>query len=426
MYRKILNKKTNKHRSAPKSNISSYIIFAGAKYPRYLECHKVSNPNKPLLIKKKSNMKNLLPIIAFVFIIVSSFAQPSAYQKVMGKALISLGAAESSEDLQKVGNQFQRIANQMPNEWLPLYYQSLALCRQSYEETKKGDELADEAQRVLDLATPLAKEPTDKSELKTLQGMIYIAKLIVDPMSRGQLYSAMSGEAYQEALQLNPTNPRARLMSIRSKMGAAQFFKQDLTPFVKAAQLLVDEWDNFKPVSRLHPNWGREMAKSMAKQDIKSEKTDVNEAKPATPDTKPVSKAKPVRIIENTPSPGIEPMTQEGFTISFTIIGLHSNKGRILVELLDANKNSVENKTVIVQNKQAKVQFVGLKAGIYAMKFFHDENEDGKMNFGFMHIPKEGYGYANDARGKMGPPDFKETTFEVDADVNMTVTTKYH
>ncbi|HHB78249.1 MAG TPA: hypothetical protein ENK85_03325, partial [Saprospiraceae bacterium] len=67
-------------------------------------------------------MKNLLAIFIFVFMIASyAFTQPSAYQKAMGRALGALGQAETTEDLQKAGNQFQRISTQMPNEWLPYY-----------------------------------------------------------------------------------------------------------------------------------------------------------------------------------------------------------------------------------------------------------------------------------------------------------------
>ena len=359
-------------------------------------------------------MKNLLVVFALIFFASCSFGQPTPYQKAMGKALGTLGAAETSEALQQASNQFQRIAKLKPNEWLPYYYQALALGRMSFRDPKRGDELADEAQRVLDLAKPLATEAKDKAEIKTMQGMIYTAKLVVDPMSRGQLYSAMAGKAYQEALQLDPTNPRAKLMSIQGKMGAAQFFKQDLTPYINETKELLTKWDDFKPTSRLHPSWGKEMAEQI-----------VASKKGPAPKTEESQKS-PEKVMEKTTEPTAQPSNKEGNTVSVVITGLRNNDGVILITLQDANKKVVERKKVNIEHNKAIVQFDGLASGKYAIKYIHDENADGKLNAGFMGIPKEGYGFANDARGSMGPPDFEKTTFSVAADVNMTLKTKYH
>jgi len=358
-------------------------------------------------------MKNLIAIFAFIIFTAScSFAQPSPYQKAMGKALGVLGSAETSEDLQKASNQFQRISSLKPKEWLPYYYQSLALARMSFRDKERGDELADEAQRILDLAKPLATVAKDKAEVKALQGMVYTAKLVVDPMSRGQLYSAMSGKEYQEALQLDSTNPRAKLMSIQGKMGAAQFFKQDIAPFIKETKELLSKWDRFKPTSRLHPTWGREMAQQI-----------VASQKGASPEN---TETQPEKVMENTAKSTIQPSNKEGNSLTVTIKGLRNNKGMVLVTLQDGNKNIVERKTVSIANNKANVQFDGLPEGKYAVKYFHDENLDGKLNSGFMGIPKEGYGFGNDARGSMGPPDFEKTTFSVSSDMSLTLKTKYH
>ena len=359
-------------------------------------------------------MKNLVAIFSLFFFASCSFAQPTAYQKAMGKALSTLGTAETSESLQQASNQFQRISKLKPNEWLPYYYQALALGRMSFRDQKRGDELADEAQRILDLAKPLVIEAKDEAEIKTLQGMIYTAKLVVDPMSRGQLYSAMSGKEYQEALQLDPTNPRAKLMSIQGKMGAAQFFKQDLAPFIEETKVLLTKWDDFKPTSRLHPSWGREMAEQI----VASKKG------PAPREAEAPSVEK--TAVEKPTSPAKSSNDEKGFTVSVTVTGLRNNDGVVQVVLQDADKKVIVRKKVTIENKEASIQFDGLAAGKYAIKYIHDENLDGKLNSGFMGIPKEGFGFANDARGSMGPPAFKDTMFSVSADTSMTLKTKYY
>lgn len=328
----------------------------------------------------------------------------------MSKALGTLRAAETSVALQKASNQFQRIAKLKPNEWLPYYYQSLALTRMSFRDKEKGDELADEAQRILEMAQPLAKDAKDKAEIKTMQGMIYTAKLVVDPMSRGQLYGAMSGKAYQEALQLDPTNPRAKLMAIQGKMGAAQFFKQDLAPFIAQTKELLAKWDNFKPSSRLHPSWGKKMAEQI-----------VSTKKGPTTAKKESMKNKEANKMDRK-----TPVTQKkAFSVTIHIKDLRNNDGVILMSLQDGNKKTIQRKKVSIQNKEVKVQFEDLAPGKYAIKYIHDENKDGKMNTNFMGIPKEGFGFANDARASMGPPDFEKTTFKLSKDLEMTLKTKY-
>jgi uncharacterized protein (DUF2141 family) len=46
----------------------------------------------------------------------------------------------------------------------------------------------------------------------------------------------------------------------------------------------------------------------------------------------------------------------------------------------------------------------------------HDENGDGKLERNFLGVPKEGVGASNDARGRMGPPKWKDARFELKPD----------
>jgi len=56
--------------------------------------------------------------------------------------------------------------------------------------------------------------------------------------------------------------------------------------------------------------------------------------------------------------------------------------------------------------------------GRYALQVHHDHNGNGHMDFGFLHIPREGYGFSRDARPGFGPPDFEDAAFDVgDEDV---------
>jgi leucyl/phenylalanyl-tRNA---protein transferase len=53
--------------------------------------------------------------------------------------------------------------------------------------------------------------------------------------------------------------------------------------------------------------------------------------------------------------------------------------------------------------------------GSYAIKAFHDVDRNGKLDTNFMGIPKEPYGFSNDAMGTFGPPSFEQASFKVGA-----------
>ena len=54
-----------------------------------------------------------------------------------------------------------------------------------------------------------------------------------------------------------------------------------------------------------------------------------------------------------------------------------------------------------------------LPPGKYAVAAYVDGNRNGKQDKNFLGVPKESYGFSNDARGMFGPPDFAEAAFDV-------------
>ncbi len=52
--------------------------------------------------------------------------------------------------------------------------------------------------------------------------------------------------------------------------------------------------------------------------------------------------------------------------------------------------------------------------GEYAVKVFHDENGNDQLDTRMFGIPKELYGFSNNARGTFGPPDYDDARFLLD------------
>ena len=58
-----------------------------------------------------------------------------------------------------------------------------------------------------------------------------------------------------------------------------------------------------------------------------------------------------------------------------------------------------------------RVTVPDLPPGRYAVQAYHDENDNRRVDRGFLGIPKEGVGFSNDARISLGPPKFADAAF---------------
>lgn len=63
----------------------------------------------------------------------------------------------------------------------------------------------------------------------------------------------------------------------------------------------------------------------------------------------------------------------------------------------------------------------------YAISLLDDENRNNDMDYNFFKIPKEGYGFSNDAKPRgLSAPKFGDASFEVDeAGKSIEITMKY-
>jgi hypothetical protein len=211
-------------------------------------------------------MKTVTLIITAVIISATAFAGGIKYQKTMGQTLAGFAEAKTVEDYQELGNKFLRIAEAEKNEWLPYYYHAQCYILMSFDnglKPEQKDEYLQVAQSSVDKLLELAP---NESETYVMQGFLYTATLVVDPMTRGQKYSALSAQSVGRALGIEPENPRARYMQIANDMGTANFFGNDVGEICSRAQVLMDEWDDYKIKSRIHPQWGKSQLADVMKQ----------------------------------------------------------------------------------------------------------------------------------------------------------------
>ena len=95
-------------------------------------------------------------------------------------------------------------------------------------------------------------------------------------------------------------------------------------------------------------------------------------------------------------------------SLEIKINNLESNKGPIYIRILEENENPVIVGTSTVINYYSEISFDSISPGKYAIQFFHDENENQKMDFNLIGIPKEKFGSSNNVKPVLGPPKFEK------------------
>ena len=100
-------------------------------------------------------------------------------------------------------------------------------------------------------------------------------------------------------------------------------------------------------------------------------------------------------------------------SLEMEINNLQSNNGPLYIRILDGNENPVIVGTSPVINYSARISFDSISPGKYAIQFFHDENENQKMDFSLIGIPKEKFGNSNNVKPILGPPKFEKMLFDL-------------
>lgn len=114
-------------------------------------------------------------------------------------------------------------------------------------------------------------------------------------------------------------------------------------------------------------------------------------------------------------------------SITLNVKGLTEAKGAMSVALFDSEEDydSKDKYTVAGDYPVDSIVFVytftDLPSGTYAVKVYHDIDGNGEMKKNWIGIPKEPFGFSNDAKGKMGPPSFENASFKVNSDTEIEI-----
>lgn len=120
--------------------------------------------------------------------------------------------------------------------------------------------------------------------------------------------------------------------------------------------------------------------------------------------------------------------SQENLIIEVT--NIKKPVGSIRVGLFDSDEDFLKNakygEVVKATADKVIVTFTDLPPGEYGISVIHDENENGKLDTNFMGVPKEGFGFGNNAMGSFGPPSFEKAKIKWEGkEMRIGVTVKY-
>jgi uncharacterized protein (DUF2141 family) len=100
------------------------------------------------------------------------------------------------------------------------------------------------------------------------------------------------------------------------------------------------------------------------------------------------------------------------------VAGLRNDHGNLRCSLYAAAEDFPNNDDLMAITVPAPIadaagtcEFTGVKPGTYAVVVFHDENADGIFNRNWLGMPKEGFGFSNDAPARWRPPKFDAASF---------------
>jgi len=112
--------------------------------------------------------------------------------------------------------------------------------------------------------------------------------------------------------------------------------------------------------------------------------------------------------------------TAQAADLTVQLTNLRKDTGKVMLNVLrnEAQMNSTEPaETSMILNPSADgVSFTlhNVPAGTYGLQVMHDENGNGELDANLVGIPKEPWGFSNNAKGRFGPPKWEDVKFSIE------------
>ena len=114
-------------------------------------------------------------------------------------------------------------------------------------------------------------------------------------------------------------------------------------------------------------------------------------------------------------------ITENTSSFILEVDGLGKVEGELRIAMFNSQESYTKEPvyTVVLPVDSTTVfwQVDELPFGNYAIAVYHDKNTNGKLDTNVLGIPKERYGFSNNARGRFGPASWNDSFFSFTADI---------
>ncbi len=112
-----------------------------------------------------------------------------------------------------------------------------------------------------------------------------------------------------------------------------------------------------------------------------------------------------------------EPL-KDDYNVKVIIKGIRSEKGKLVLAIFkDQEGFKTRNPVKRVELNKSELEgneiLLNLDPGTYGFSVLDDENENNKMDYNFIGIPKEGFGFSNYYHKGLSKPHFDKFKFEI-------------
>ncbi|MDA1076560.1 MAG: DUF2141 domain-containing protein [Proteobacteria bacterium] len=113
--------------------------------------------------------------------------------------------------------------------------------------------------------------------------------------------------------------------------------------------------------------------------------------------------------------------------LKITIADVPDSSGSLMVALMASEGEFKDTApavaSMILPARQGSVALTlhDVEPGEYAVRVMHDQNGNQKLDANMIGIPREPWGFSNNAAGSFGPPGWKDVTFTVEGHKEITI-----
>jgi len=124
-------------------------------------------------------------------------------------------------------------------------------------------------------------------------------------------------------------------------------------------------------------------------------------------------------------------MSVKSQNVEITLTDVRSTKGQIVVSAFTDNQSFINNKMFMMKNfaktnmsnGKMTVKF-DIEPGTYGFVILDDENSNNEMEYNFLGIPKEGFGFSNYIHSGFKRPNFDDFKIKINKNQNVRITIK--